>query len=617
MNFDLNKKQKEAVEYEGGPLLIVAGAGSGKTRTLTSRLAYFLAQGVKPENIIAITFTNKAAGEMRERVNQQPTPSSRSASWRIATGQATNNQQLFIGTFHSLGARILRKEARLSKRTSFFTIFDDDDSKSLIKKIIKDFNFNEKEKRKYAVLFLAKEFSRFKNELIDEEEIGDEFLKELFKDYEKRLERSNAFDFDDLLEKVVRIFIKHPEILKKYQDQFRYILVDEYQDTNASQYEFIKLLAQKHRNLSVVGDDQQAIFKFRGSDFRNFLNFDKDWKEAKVVLLEENYRSTVNIINAASIVISNNKFQKHKNLWTKNPQGELVKIIEHNDADYEAEWIASKILEMRDEKLGVNTSIGILYRTNAQSRAIEQSLLERNMSYQIFGGVRFYERKEIKDLVASLRYGFNPNDEVSLERLEKNFLKATFLRLKKELPKKAKELNPLELISYIIKTADYFDYLERNYTNYSERIENVNELVYFATEFKDLGEFLEKISLLQPLDKNEKKTRRRQSYGGQEKKRGGKGINLMTIHLAKGLEFDKVFLIGANEGLLPHQMSYHSDIEIEEERRLMYVAMTRAKSELYLNFYHMPSRFLHEIPPELVEFVGNRSLDDEERYIEF
>lgn len=593
MNFDLNKKQKEAVEYEGGPLLIVAGAGSGKTRTLTSRLAYFLVQGVKPENIIAITFTNKAAGEMRLRIS----------NFQLSI---PNFQNLFIGTFHSFGARILRKEARLLKRTSFFTIFDDDDSKSLIKKIIKDFNFNEKEKRKYPVPFLAKEFSRIKNELIDEEEIGDEFLKELFKEYEQRLQKSNAFDFDDLLEKVVIVFLKYPEILKKYQDQFRYILVDEYQDTNASQYEFIKLLAQKHRNLSVVGDDQQSIFKFRGSDFRNFLNFDKDWKEAKVILLEENYRSTANIINAASIVISNNKFQKHKNLWTKNPQGELVKIIEHNDADYEAEWIASKILEMRDEKLGVNTSIGILYRTNAQSRAIEQSLLERNIPYQIFGGVRFYERKEIKDLVASLRYGFNPNDEVSLERLEKNFLKATFLRLKKELPKKAKESNPLELISYIIKTADYFDYLERNYTNYSERIENVNELVYFATEFKDLGEFLEKISLLQPLDQ-----------GGKKKEKGGKGINLMTVHLAKGLEFDKVFLIGANEGLLPHQMSYHSDIEIEEERRLMYVAMTRAKSELYLNFYHMPSRFLHEIPPELVEFVGNRSLDDEERYIEF
>lgn len=258
-----------------------------------------------------------------------------------------------------------------------------------------------------------------------------------------------------------------------------------------------------------------------------------------------------------------------------------------------------------------------MYRTNAQSRAIEQSLIERDIPYQIFGGVRFYERKEIKDLVAALRYGLNPNDEVSLERLEKNFLKATFLKLKKELPKKAKELNPLELISYMIKATDYFDYLERNYANYSERIENVNELAYFATEFRNLGEFLEKISLLQPLDKNEKKTRRRQGYGGQEKERGGKGINLMTIHLAKGLEFDKVFLIGANEGLLPHQMSYHSDIEIEEERRLMYVAMTRAKNELYLNFYHMPSRFLHEIPPELVEFVGNRSLDDEERYIEF
>ncbi len=624
----LNKKQQEAVEHINGPLLIVAGAGSGKTRTLTSRLIYLLQNGIKPENIIAITFTNKAADEMRSRVDLTIGELvNLNNKKNQSTNQPINQSTPFIGTFHSLGARILKNEAKLLGRTQNYTIFDNDDSKSLIKKILKNFNLTEKQKSKITAVYLERKFSRIKNELINGKDIDDELAAELFDEYEMELKRNNAFDFDDLLEKVVKIFQKHPEVLKKYQDQFKYILVDEYQDTNTAQYVFINLLAQKHGNLSVVGDDQQSIFKFRGSDFRNFLNFDRDWPKAKTVLLEENYRSTSNIIEAASAVIANNKFQKPKKLWTKNHSGELIKIIEHKDADFEAGWVAGQIANrlsqsVKNKKSDGRSAIGdrlaspklwrsgrlaILYRTNAQSRAIEQSLIELDIPYQIFGGMRFYERKEIKDIVAALRYGFNASDSVSLERLEKNFLKNIFLELKENLPDKARESKPLELIGYVLKTSDYFKYLEKNFSNAAERVENTKELMEYASGFENLQEFLEKIALLQATDIVRRK---------DLDKHKGKFVNLMTIHLAKGLEFDAVYLIGVNEGLLPHQMSYHNDDEIEEERRLMYVAMTRAKQEIYLNFYNLPSRFLYEIPPELVEFAGRRGLDDEERYIE-
>lgn len=591
---NLNTKQLEAAKHINGPLLIVAGAGSGKTRTLTNRLANLLANGIAPENIIAITFTNKAANEMKERAEKI-----------LGDSDKKTFEKLFIGTFHSLGARILRKEGHLMGRTPTFTIFDNDDSKSLISKIIKNDNFPEKNKKKLSAVSLIKEFSKIKDELLDIEDIGDPKISELFGEYENALAKNNAFDFDDLIEKPVKIFQKFPKVLDKYQNQFKYVLVDEYQDTNTSQYYFVKFLAQKHRNISVVGDDQQSIFKFRGSDFRNFLNFENDWKDAKVVKLEENYRSTSNIIKSASSVIANNKFQKLKSLWTQNPEGDLVKIIEHNNADYEADWIIKKIKEFitPDEK----KSIAILYRTNAQSRAVEQSLIEKEIPYLIFGGIRFYDRKEIRDIVASLRYGFNPKDMVSLERLEKNFNKKIYEKMKTELPQKALELNPIELIGYILKSADYFDYLKNNFANHLERIENINALIEYAAEFKKLDDLVEKITLLQSTDNIRKRDINK--YHGQF-------VSLMTIHMAKGLEFDAVFVTGANEGLLPHQMSLFSDSEIEEERRLMYVAMTRAKNYLYLNFYGLPSRFLYEISPELVEFSGQKSLDDEERYIE-
>lgn len=590
---ELNDKQRAAVEHGEGPLLIVAGAGSGKTKTLTSRLAALLHNGVKPENIVAITFTNKAAGEMKERTE------------KLLAKDKEAFKNMFLGTFHSFGARILKKEARIFGRTANYTIFDADDSKALIKKVAAGAGLSERDAKRLTPLVLRREFSKIKDEMIDPENAADETVYKLFTLYEQALQSNNAFDFDDLIQKPVMLFLGNPEILDEYQERFRYILVDEYQDTNTAQYMLIKLLASKYRNLSVVGDDQQSIFKFRGSDFRNFLNFEQDWPDAKVVLLEENYRSTQNIIKAASAVIANNHLQKSKTLWTNNPEGGKVKVVEQYSADGEAEWVAGHIDAIR--LFSDYGSLAILYRTNAQSRAIEQALIERGLSYRIFGGLKFYERKEIKDIVAALRYGSNPQDSVSLDRLKKSFLKKPYTQLKEELPQKAAVLRPVELIGYILMTTDYFNYIERTQTNSIERIENIKELIEFASGFEKMEDFLERISLLESTDTVKKK---------DLKKVKDNIVNLMTIHMAKGLEFDAVFVVGVNDGLLPHQMSYHNENEIEEERRLMYVAMTRARKELYLTFYHLPSRFLSEIPSGLMEFEGGRGFDDEERYID-
>ncbi len=617
----LNKKQQEAVENLEGPILIVAGAGSGKTRTLTSRLAAILTSGVAPESVVAITFTNKAAEEMKNRIMNNESRIMDLKNKKISDENIHNSLFMlhnspFIGTFHSLGARILKSEADFAGRTSNFSIFDADDSLRLIKTIVKNLN------SKTNPLILRKEFSRIKSELSDPED-EDSTIKFLFKEYETALQKNNAFDFDDLLAKPVEIFQNHLEILKKYQKKFQYLLVDEFQDTNTAQYIFVKLLAGGHRNLSVVGDDQQSIYKFRGSNFKIFLNFEKDWPKTKTVFLEQNYRSTGNIIKAASSLIAKNKFQKHKNLWTENDDGNPVKAIEHYDEDEEAEWIVDKISNFPCLPAGrqfpisnKSTTIAVLYRTNAQSRAIESALIERGIAYKIFGGVKFYERKEIKDIVAILRWAFNPNDTVSFERIKTNFLKKPFLEIQEKIPKIAGELPPIELINFILEITGYLNQLKKNYDNFREREENINELVYYASEFNNLRDFLEKISLFQSSDAVNKSNVKGQMSN----------VHLMTIHLAKGLEFDAVFIVGCNEGLLPHQMSYHNDEEIEEERRLMYVAMTRARKELFLNFYNLPSRFLSEIAPETVEFISNNRdkfetlsdfLDDEERYIEF
>lgn len=594
--FPMNPAQKAAAEAKNGPLLIVAGAGTGKTRTLTSRIIYLIQVGIPAGRICAITFTNKAAREMLNRVNA------------MRVDKKTGPEPL-ISTFHSLGARILRKECRHLGRTPNFAIFDDHDSFDLIKKVVKAVLPKPPKGQKLAKLnkketpaFFAGKISEIKNvdgalsELNADKE-KNKLVLEVYGKYEAALERNNAFDFDDLIEKVVALFKKEPNVLTKYQSMFDAVLVDEYQDINPRQYEMITLLAQGHRNLSVVGDDEQTIYSWRYANIKTFLNFDKDWKGAGVYFLEENYRSTGNIIRAASAVVQHNSFRTPKNLWTSNPDGDAITLFEAWGENEEAEWIASEIAAHKNAD--PNEDIGILYRTNAQSRAVEQALIRRDIPYKIFGGLKFYERREVKDAIAALRYISNEKDEIARERLEKNLSKRKFAEFRTKVqgmgPQK-EQAQPLEMMKLFIETFNYMEYLEENFMNSDEREENIAELVAFAAEYQNLPDFLEKLSLLQATD------------DVAEKQNKIKEVNLMTIHLAKGLEFDTVFIAGAAEGLLPHGRSLDNDASLEEERRLMYVAMTRARKNLAISFFGIPSRFIAEIPEECITRAGSGSL---------
>lgn len=592
---ELNDKQREAVEAGDEPLLIVAGAGSGKTKTLTTRLAYLIAErNVKPESILAITFTNKAAHEMKDR-----------ALALLHKHNIPITSEPFLGTFHSFGAWILRREAKQFNRTSDFSIFDDDDSQRVIKKILKEFDL---EKEKTPAVF-RKEISRIKNEfLLRDAYMGSddrELMWEVYERYEQALEKNNAFDFDDLIEKPVKLFRAQADILSRYQKKFTHILVDEYQDANMAQYWLIRLLAGEHHRITVVGDDAQSIYKFRFSDFRNFLNFEKDWPTAHTIFLEQNYRSTKFIIQSSSGLIAQNEFQKKKELWTNNPEGNQVLVVEHDEEFSQADYVVQEA----QQRVARGMRVGVLYRTNAQSRALEQVLLEYDIPYELFGALSFYERREIKDIVAALRFAINPQDSLSYERLEKNFGKRRAAQVRELLPVWAKEKKPAEVIASFLAAMEFENYLKQHTDNFVERMENIAELIYFAQQFTELSGLVEKISLADTFESGGRKKRRMHE--------GNAGIFLMTIHLAKGLEFDCVFVVGVNEGILPHQRSLFSQEDLEEERRLMYVAMTRARNELVLNFYQVPSRFLYELPPETVYFKGERSLHDEERYITY
>ena len=622
---ELNDKQRQAVEAGDEPLLIVAGAGSGKTKTLTTRLAYLIAKrGVNPESILAITFTNKAANEMKQRalaLLHKHNTSAEGPSFATSFVKTTEvkkatagkesfgktQSEPFLGTFHSFGAWILRREAKHFNRTADFSIFDDDDSSRILKKIVANFDL----KKEKGPAFFRKEISRIKNEFLAKEAFaGDderELVWEVYEQYERALEQNNAFDFDDLIEKPVRLFQSTPSVLEKYQHRFTHILVDEYQDVNMAQYWLVRLLADQHHRITVVGDDAQSIYRFRFSDFRNFLNFEKTWPSATTIFLEQNYRSTKHIITSSSGLIAQNEFQKKKNLWTQNDAGQKVLIVEHNDEFDEADYI----VQQARERVRLKKRVGILYRTNAQSRALEQLLLEYDVPYELFGALSFYERREIKDIVAALRFASNPQDTAGFERLEKNFGKRRAASLRETLPMWAREKKPAEVIAAFMAAVDFGSYLKQHTDNFSERMENIAELLYFAQQFDNLSGLVEKISLADTFEASANGRKKRHVHEGQA------GIFLMTIHVAKGLEFDSVFVAGVNEGTLPHQRSLFSQEELEEERRLMYVAMTRARTELVLCFYHVPSRFLYEIPPETVEFKGDRVLNDEERYIEF
>ncbi|MCK9497220.1 MAG: UvrD-helicase domain-containing protein [Candidatus Colwellbacteria bacterium] len=579
---DLNPKQLEAACYKKGPLLITAGAGSGKTKTLTSRLLYLLSQGVPAEQIVAITFTNKAAGEMKERI--------------LALLPKEENTP-FIGTFHSFGARLLRKESRNFGRNGNFTIFDGNDMAKLIKNLVKNADLD---KVKYHHNIVGKHFSRIKNELAGAESAEDENISLLFERYEDALKRQNAFDFDDLIEKPVRLLQESRKKLDNYHNIFRYFLVDEYQDINTAQYKLIKLLSAKERNLSVVGDDHQSIYSFRGSDFRNFLNFEKDFPEAKVVVLDQNYRSTQNIVRASSALISNNLNQRPKKLWTENNEGDLIKISGFADAEEEANWLANELYN--EDRI----NSAILYRTNAQSRPIEQALIFADIPYFIYGGLKFYDRKEIKDIVSALKYGINPLDEINKERMFKGFRKTRIKPILENLPGMADNLSPVEFIGYILKETDYAIYIQKE-KNYEDRMENIKELISFAGGFSSVSEFVERISLLETTDQPKERSSRQDDSSP---------VRLMTIHMAKGLEFDNIFLAGASEGLIPHERSIFRENDIEEERRLMYVAMTRAKKKLSISFFRGSSRFLNEIPPELVIFDNFQYKDEDTIYLD-
>lgn len=641
---DLNPPQREAVTTTEGPLLILAGAGSGKTRALTYRVAYLLKEKkVDPLSILAITFTNKAANEMKERIEAL-------IGKDIAKG-------MWISTFHSACVKILREQIDKLGFKRNFVIYDDHDKETLIKQCLKDLSLDPK---RYSPKTVAVTISNSKNELIDPDTFASQastyferIVSEVYHLYQERLFKNNALDFDDLIMITVNLFELYPDILEIYQDRFRYILIDEYQDTNHAQFRWVSLLAEKHRNLCVVGDDDQSIYQFRGANIRNILEFEQDYPDAKVIKLEQNYRSTQAILDAANEVIKNNRGRKAKTLWTANDQGRGLNWYQAEDEHDEASYVATQI-ELLSRKPAAAGGPGktyqdfaVFYRTNAQSRVFEEVFLSYKLPYKIVGGVKFYERAEIKDILAYLRVLQNPLDEVSLKRIinvprrgigkttvdridtfalrnDLSFYEALnkvdkvpslpsgaqrsikeFLSLASTLSKKgSKRLH--ELVEELLDKTAYLQLLKQEDTIEAQsRMEYIEEFVAACREFEvesekgGLEEFLEKVALITDID----------TYDEREK-----AVTLMTLHNAKGLEFPVVFMVGMEEGLFPHIRSMTDESELEEERRLCYVGLTRAQEVLYLTSawsrslyggpnYTTHSRFLKEIPENLRELA--------------
>ncbi|QQG42715.1 MAG: UvrD-helicase domain-containing protein [Candidatus Giovannonibacteria bacterium] len=599
---ELNPKQKEAVEATEGPVLVVAGAGAGKTKVIAERINHLIEKGVSPENILAVTFTNKAAGEMRERT---------AISHKPYGVEHTAYSIPFIGTFHALGLLIIKENLARG-----FTILDEDDSLKLIRECLLELKVDPKQ---FDPSRIRGRVSLLKNHLVTAENFAEEgFFAEIlgraWRLYETKKGKQNQLDFDDLLLKPVLLFGREPEILKKYQNRWKYIHIDEYQDTNAAQYALSNLLAGERKNILAVGDVDQAIYSWRGADFKNILNFQKDYPEAKIVFLEENYRSTDVILEAANAVISRNKFRIPKNLWTNRAveESSQIRLVFAEDEKREAEIVAAEINFLRKKiKLG---EIAALYRTNAQSRALEEVFLERNIPYKITGGVRFYERREIKDLISYLRLIRNPKDELSRKRIAnvppRKKKKIDFEKLMENFRKEGEGLGAHGLLKKIIGEIGYRDYIDDGTEKGKERWQNIEELLGLAEKIEDADKFLEHVSLFAVDDK----------YDPVEDK-----INLMTMHSAKGLEFEAVFVVGLEEGLFPHALSLEPE-DLEEERRLCYVAITRAKTRLYLTSAarrtlfgeraaNMPSRFLAEIPEHLLVYV-NKPEENEEIIVE-
>jgi len=639
----LNPVQREAVTHPGGPLLIVAGAGSGKTRVLTARIAWLIKdQGVSPFEILAITFTNKAADEMKSRVAALVGP--------VA-------QKMWVSTFHSACVRILRRDAHHLGYRSGFTIYDQADSVRLTGYVLRDLNIDAK---KFPPRTVQAVISQAKNDLVsvaqfaaNAQTVYDKRIAKVYAEYQSRLRTANAMDFDDLLVQTVELFRRNPDVLAHYQQRFKHLLVDEYQDTNKAQNEMVVLLAQSHRNVLVVGDGDQSIYRFRGADIRNILEFEDAFPEAHVVVLEQNYRSTQKILDAANAVIANNAMRKPKALWTEQVGGELISRYHAEDERDEAGWIVHEIGRLHDSEHYRWGEIAIFYRTNAQSRAIEEELARRGIPYKVVGGTKFFDRREVKDLLAYLRAVVNPADEVSVKRIVNvpkrgvgdtsigridNWAtvqglsfgdalrdadqagvtgKASTgirecLALLDDLRAMANDnAGPATLLEAICDRTGYVAELEAEHTVESAgRLENIAELIGNAREYDAVDQFLEAVSLVADTD---------------ELDDDDSNVTLMTLHTAKGLEYPVVFLIGLEDGVFPHLRSLGEPDELEEERRLCYVGITRAGERLYLTNawcrtlwgstqYNPPSRFLKEIPEELLAMVeGGRTTRARER----
>ena len=651
----LNEQQKLPVIHKNGPLIVIAGAGSGKTRVLTYRIVHLINQNIDPFNILALTFTNKAAAEMKKRISES-----------VGDSQARN---IWMGTFHSVFARILRSEAPLLGYPTNFTIYDTYDSERLVSNIIKELNLN---KDHYKAKQIRNRISSLKNNFITVENYFnnpemieiDKMSKRsefgiIYKRYVERCFRSSVMDFDDLLLKTNELLNKFPEVLSKYQDKFRYILVDEYQDTNYSQYLIIKALSDRHQNLCVVGDDSQSIYSFRGANIDNILNFKKHYPDCKTYKLEQNYRSSNNIVQCANSLIQNNQFKLDKTIWTQNSDGEKITINKSISDSDEGRYVASNIFERKNNEFLSNSSFAVLYRTNAQSRAVEDALRKINIEYQVFGGLSFYQRKEIKDVLAYLRLIENLNDEESLRRIinfpsrgigQTTLDKLTLIserqnislfdsisnlndpsvKINKGTIEKLENFrnqilsfkvfsqnnNAYETVSHIINKIQIVNFYKNEGSLESfNRIENIEELVNGINDFiegqeelfesdKSLSRYLEDVAL----------------YSETDKQVSNEKVSLMTVHMAKGLEFPIVYVLGMEENLFPSIMSINSREEVEEERRLFYVAMTRAEKSLTLSYCNQrfkwgnliecePSRFLSEIDNK---YTNKNSLDQQQ-----
>ena len=624
MNIDnLNDKQKEAVLYNDGPLLIIAGAGAGKTKTLTTKIAYLIEENyAMPYNILAITFTNKAAKEMKDR---------------LYTLIGSLAKEVQVSTFHSFGLKLLRENFQALGYERNFVIMDSDDSLTVVKKILKDMNCDPKS---YNPRAIRNKISSCKNEMMTpqvyERYAISEYEKvvyQVYEKYEEKLRKNNSVDFDDLLLLPIKLFREHQDILERYQELYQYILIDEYQDTNEAQYILTKMISSKNRKITCVGDDSQSIYSFRGANYKNILNFEKDYKDAKTILLEENYRSTSNILDAANQVIRNNKQRKDKNLWTSRGAGEKIKYYRAFNEKDEAQYIIRKTKELVNKGVEYK-DIAVLYRTNAQSRVIEEEMLKENMPYRVIGSFYFYSRKEIKDLIAYLRLIHNSKDNISLLRVintpkrgiglktienlteiadKKGISIYEAISSGKELEFKniieklkliSEELTLTELIDKVLDASGMKADLESEKSLESEiRLENLEEFKSITKSFEEreglvsLEDFLLEISLISDVE---------------EYKDDPNRISLMTVHSVKGLEFDHVFVVGMEEGIFPHMNSLMENSDLEEERRLCYVAITRAKDDLYLinarrrtlfgNEQINPvSRFINEINKDLLE----------------